>query len=69
MLDEKSAQQRRNMKSIGVRISEDANLAIAQTRKIRGAWVYSHGDSNIMHFLRGEYLLRVHLPGIKNLSP
>ena len=65
---EQRAQQRRDVRAVGIGVGEDADLAVAQARQIVRAGIDAEGDGDVVHFLRGEHLGRIDLPRVQDLA-
>ena len=65
---EQRAQQRRDMRAVGVGVGEDADLAVTQPLKIIRAGVDADGDGDVMHLLRGQHLGGIDFPGVQDLA-
>ena len=56
------------MQTIGVRIREDTDLAVAQLAQIVAVRIDADRHRNIVHFLRGQHFIRRDFPGIQDLT-
>ena len=66
MSKEQSTNQRCDVQPIRIGIRQDTNLLIAQTLEIVTGRVNTQRHRDVMHFLGGKDLFRVHFPGIQN---
>jgi hypothetical protein len=63
------AQERRDMLPVAVRIRQDADLVITQTRQIGGGGLDADRDTDVVHLLGLQDLAGVRFPGIQDLAP
>ena len=68
VLHEQRAQQRGDVQTIGVRIREDTDLAVAQLAQIVAVRIDADRHRDIVHFLRGQHFIRRDLPGVQDLT-
>ena len=69
MAQEQRADQRRDVQSVGVGVSQNAHLVITQLAQVGAAGLDAQRYRNIIHLLRGKNLNGVDLPGIQDLAP
>src|SRR5919201_1180472 len=48
---EQGTEKRRDVRAIGISVSEDANLAIAQTTEVCRAWLDTNSEGDVVHLL------------------
>ena len=68
MPQEQRAEQRRDVRAIRVGIGEYADLVVAQPREVRRARIDADGRRDVVHFLRGEHVGGLDLPGVQYLA-
>ena len=68
VLHKEGAEQGGDVQTVRVRIRQDAHLAVAQATEIVGVGVEPDGHRDVVHFLRGEHLTGLHLPGVQDLA-
>ena len=68
MLNKEGAQQGGDVQTVRVRIREYAHLAVAQAGEILGVGIQTYGHRDVVHFLGGEHLTGLHLPGVQDLA-
>ena len=68
VLHKQRAQQRGDVQTIGVRIREDTDLAVAQLAQIVAVRIDTDRDRDIVDFLRGQHFIRRDLPGVQDLT-
>ncbi len=56
------------MQTIGVRIRQDTDLAVAQLTQIVAVRIDTDRHGNIMHLLRGKHFIGRDFPGVKDLT-
>src|SRR3546814_1821648 len=66
MLEEQRAQQRRDMQTVGVGISEYTDFAVTQTADIGAARIDADCHGNVVDFLRAQRLVGVDFPDRKS---
>src|SRR3546814_11121639 len=68
MLEEQRAQQRRDMQTGGVGISEHTDFAVTQTADIGAARIDADCNGNVVDFLRTQRLVGVDFPAVEDLA-
>ena len=68
VLHEQRTEQRGDVQTIGVRIREDTDLAVAQLAQIVAVRIDADRHGDVVYFLRGQHFIRRDLPGIQDLT-
>ncbi|MNH17217.1 hypothetical protein D3C79_768800 [compost metagenome] len=68
VLNKQRTQQCGDVQTIGVSVGEDANLAIAQLRKVGCPRIDANGHGNVVHFLAGQDFATIYFPGVEDLA-
>ena len=66
--DEERAEQRGDVRAVGVGVGEDADLAVAQALDVVRSGIDAEGDGDVVHFLRGEHFVRIDFPRVQDLA-
>ena len=68
VLHEQRTEQRGDVQTIGVRIREDTDLAVAQLAQIVAVRIDADRHGDVVYFLRGQHFIRRDLPGVEDLT-
>ena len=66
MPGEQGAEQRGDMRAVGIGVRQQAHPPVAQAGQIRRPGIDAERYRHIMYLARGQHLARCHLPGIQN---